>query len=67
MERDELLSKLEMIEEQARLTLDEYPQHLTKERQRMIIALVKHLRWELAEEKNRAALEDPESTVRLPS
>jgi hypothetical protein len=29
MERDELLSKLEMIEEQARLTLDEYPQHLT--------------------------------------
>jgi hypothetical protein len=32
----------------------------------MIIALVKHLRWELAEQ-NRAALEDPESTVRLPS
>jgi hypothetical protein len=66
MERDELLSKLEMIEEQARLTLDEYPQHLTKERQRMIIALVKHLRWELAD-ANRAAVEDPESTVRLPS
>jgi hypothetical protein len=66
MERDELLSKLEMIEEQARLTLDEYPQHLTKERQRMIIALVKHLRWELAE-PNGGAVEDPESTVRLPS
>jgi hypothetical protein len=66
MERDELLSKLEMIEEQARLTLDEYPQHLTKERQRMIIALVKHLRWELSE-ANSAAVEDPESTVRLPS
>ena len=66
MERDELLSKLEMIEEQARLTLDEYPQHLTKERQRMIIALVKHLRWELAE-PSPAAVEDPESTIRLPS
>jgi hypothetical protein len=66
MERDELLSKLELIEEQARLTLDEYPQHLTKERQRMIIALIKQLRWELTD-ANRAAVEDPESTVRLPS
>lgn len=66
MERDELLSKLELIEEQARLTLDEYPQHLTRERQRMIIALIKQLRWELTD-ANRAAVEDPESTVRLPS
>jgi hypothetical protein len=66
MERTELLSKLELIEEQARLTLDEYPQHLTRERQRMIIALIKQLRWELAD-ANRPAVEDPESTVRLPS
>jgi hypothetical protein len=66
MERTELLSKLELIEEQARLTLDEYPQHLTRERQRMIIALIKQLRWELTD-ANRAAVEDPESTVRLPS
>jgi hypothetical protein len=66
MEREELLSKLELIEEQARLTLDEYPQHLTKERQRMIIALVKHLRWALAE-PNPGTAADPEATVRLPS
>ena len=45
MERDELLSKLELIEEQASLTIDEFPQHLAKERQRMIIALIKHIRW----------------------
>ena len=35
MEQEELLSKLDLIEEQARLTLDEYPKQLTKERQRM--------------------------------
>jgi hypothetical protein len=64
VEREELLSKLDLIEEQARLTLDEFPQHLTKERQRMIIALVKHIRWAVADS---AAELDPEATVRLPS
>jgi hypothetical protein len=63
---EELLSKLELIEEQARLTLDELPQHLGKERQRMIIALVKHIRWALTD-PNSPALIDPEATVRLPS
>jgi hypothetical protein len=58
MQRDELLSKLEMIEEQARLTLDEFPRHLTKERQRMIISLAKNIRWMV----NEAA--DPEATIR---
>ena len=66
MQNDELLSKLDLIEEQARLTLDEYPQHLTKERQRMIIALVKHIRWAVTDSNPEAAV-DPESTVRLPS
>jgi hypothetical protein len=66
MEIEELLSKLDLIEEQARLTLDEYPQHLAKERQRMIIALVKHIRWEVADAAPGAA-NDPEATVRLPS
>ena len=32
----------------------------------MIIALVKHIRWALAD-PNRPALDDPEATVRLPS
>ena len=66
METEELLSKLDLIEEQARLTLDEFPQHLTKERQRMIIALVKHIRWAIADSGPDAA-DDPEATVRLPS
>jgi hypothetical protein len=64
VEREELLSKLDLIEEQARLTLDEYPQHLTKERQRMIIALVKHIRWALADAASPEP--DPEATVRIP-
>ena len=62
METEELLSKLELIEEQARLTLDEFPRHLTKERQRMIISLAKNIRWLLSE----VAAPDAESTVRLP-
>lgn len=66
METEELLSKLDLIEEQARLTLDEFPQHLAKERQRMIIALAKHIRWALADSNANGAV-DPEDTVRLPS
>ena len=64
MQTKELLSKLDLIEEQARLTLDALP-HLAKERQRLIMALVKQLRWELTEAA--PTLDDPESTVRLPS
>lgn len=65
MERKELLSKLDLIEEQARLTVEALP-HLAKERQRMIVALVKQLRWALAD-SNSQGLDDPEATVRLPS
>ena len=49
MNEDELVSKLEQIEEQARLTLEEFPKRLTRERQRMIIALAKYIRSELAD------------------
>lgn len=55
MEPKELLSKLDLIEEHARFTLDEFPKHLTRERQRMIIALVHQIR----------VAHDPEATVRL--
>jgi len=65
MQTEELLSKLEMIEEQAKHTLEEFPQHLTKERQRMIIALVKHIRWMVTETSPEAML-DPEATVPAP-
>jgi hypothetical protein len=64
VDQEELLSKLDLIEEQARLTLEDYRQHLTKERQHMIIALAKHIRWSLADS---AVGDDPEATVRMPS
>ncbi len=49
MNQEELISKLDQIEEQARLTLEEFPKNLTRERQRMIIALAKYIRSELAD------------------
>jgi hypothetical protein len=56
MNEEELLAKLHQIEEQARLTLQEFPKNLTKERQRMIIALAKYIRAELEDRSNPAAL-----------
>jgi len=46
MDQGEFLQKLGQIEEQAKLTLAEFPKTLTKERQRMIIALVRYIRSE---------------------
>jgi hypothetical protein len=46
MDQDEFNQKLDQIEEQASLTLAEFPKTLTKERQRMIIALVRYIRTE---------------------
>jgi hypothetical protein len=53
MERkEEILAKLEQIQEQAQLTLDELPLHLAKDRLRLIIGLARYLqtavdlRWE---------------------
>jgi hypothetical protein len=48
MNRERLAAKLEQIEEQARLTLEEFPQHLTRERLRMIIALARYMKSELS-------------------
>ena len=62
MQTEELLSKLDQIEEHAK-HLDEFPQHLTKERQQMIIALVKQVRWLVAEDI--LSRTDPEATVRM--
>lgn len=44
MRLEDLVAKLAQIEEQAALTLDEYPHGLTVERQRMIVTLAKQLR-----------------------
>jgi hypothetical protein len=46
MDAEEFIQKLDQIEEQAQLTLAEFPKTLTKERQRMIIALARYLRTE---------------------
>jgi uncharacterized protein YaeQ len=46
MDHEEFNQKLDQIEEQAQLTLAEFPKTLTKERQRMIIALVRYIRAE---------------------
>jgi hypothetical protein len=64
VQNEEVMAKLELIEEQARLTLDEFPR-LSKERQRMIISLAKHIRWLLTNANLDAA--DPEATIRLPN
>jgi hypothetical protein len=53
MDHHELKAKLHQIEEQAHLTLSEFPKTLTKERQRMIIAIARYVRAEL--ETSRAA------------
>jgi hypothetical protein len=60
--KDEILAKLEQIQEQAQLTLDELPLRLAKDRLRLIIGLARYLsttievRW--ADELNAAAAED---------
>lgn len=41
--KDELLSKLGQIQEQAQMTLDELPMRLAKDRLRLIIGLAKYL------------------------
>lgn len=56
VESSELLSKLDQIEEHARLTLFDFPSELGKDRQRMIIALIKYLRTEFELAQQRAAV-----------
>ena len=63
MDLDDFNQKLDQIEEQAQLTLAEFPKTLTKERQRMIIALAKHIRWLVLDG---APAVDPEATIALP-
>ncbi len=64
MKKDELLATLDLIEEQARLTIEEFPAQLRKERQRMIIELAKRLRLAATEPGVSLAV-DPEATGKL--
>ena len=60
--KDEILTKLEQIQEQAQLTLDELPLRLAKDRLRLIIGLARYLsttidvNWQ--DELSAAAAED---------
>ena len=47
---EDLLAKVEQIEEQASLTLTEYPNGHTLERQRLIMAIAKQVRSHLADQ-----------------
>ena len=65
MEHEEFIQKLDQIEEQAQLTLAEFPKTLTKERQRMIIALVRYIRAE-ADRSSAFAKAAPGEEVTIP-
>jgi hypothetical protein len=64
--KQEILAKLEQIQEQAQLTLDELPLRLAKDRLRLIIGLARYLstavdiNWERAAD----ALADPQQPER---
>jgi hypothetical protein len=47
---EDLLAKLEQIEEQARLSLDEYPQGHPLERQRLIVAIARQMKAHLSDQ-----------------
>jgi hypothetical protein len=47
MKLEELITKLEQIEQQAALTLSDYPHGLTVERQRLIVGIAKQVRAHL--------------------
>ncbi len=50
MKLEELITKLEQIEQQAALTLSEYPHGLTIERQRLIVGIAKQVRGYLMDQ-----------------
>jgi hypothetical protein len=50
MKLEDLITKMEQIEQQAALTLDEYPNGLTVERQRLVIAIARQVRAHLSDQ-----------------
>ncbi len=59
MKLEELLTKIQQIEDQASLTLSEYPRGLTVERQRLIIGIARQIRAHL-DDQLRAGQRRPE-------
>jgi hypothetical protein len=62
--KKEILGKLEQIQEQAQLTLDELPLRLAKDRLRLIIGLARYLSTEVDMNWNEPALLSPEDAER---
>jgi hypothetical protein len=72
MKLEELIAKVAQIEEQASLTLSEYPRGLTVERQRLILGISKQIRSHLEDqmrdgERRPASNESPAETHHLHS
>ena len=61
MTPQEVIAKLQQIEEQASLTLHEYPHGLTVERQRLILGLARQLRSHLQDELRHVAAAETEA------
>ena len=57
MKLEELIAKMEQIEEQAQLTLAEYPHGLTRERVRLVMALAKQVRAHVTDQLQAGARE----------
>jgi hypothetical protein len=69
MKLEELISKIEQIEEQVHLTLHEYPRGHTIERQRLVLAIAKqiraHLTDQLAAGERKAVTAEAEGYLRV--
>jgi hypothetical protein len=68
MKLEELIAKMQQIEEQASLTLHEYPHGHTKERVRLLLAIARQVRNHLTDQMNggsREARRDGEVKVRV--
>jgi hypothetical protein len=68
MKLEELIFKMQQIEEQAALTLHEYPRGHTVERQRLVMSIAKqvraHLMDQVAEGEREPTAKDVESKLR---
>jgi hypothetical protein len=64
--RKEILAKLEQIQEQAQLTLDELPLRLAKDRLRLIIGLARYLSTTVEVNWEELASRFPEADAKPP-
>jgi hypothetical protein len=63
----ELIAKLEEIEQQASMTLKEYRERLTPERQRLILGLARQMRFHLKDQLQRGEREPAANDAQRPA